>query len=54
MHGRASRGTKDNGRRRAVLEIEWRIVAMQRNEGVQEYISHVREEFVVKVVKFGE
>ena len=38
----------------ALLKIEWQIVAMQRDEGVQEYFSHVREAFVVKVVIFGE
>ena len=42
-------------RRRAVLlKIEWQIVVMQRYEGVREYFSHVREVFLVKVVRFGE
>ena len=37
-----------------LLYIEWRIVAMQRYEGVREYFSRVREAFVVEVVRFGE
>ena len=42
-------------RRHAVLlKIEWRIVAMQRYEGVREYFFRVREAFVVNVLRFGE
>ena len=37
-----------------LLEIEWRIVVMQRYERVWEYFSFVQEAFVVKVVRFGE
>ena len=45
---------KDNDQHHVVLEIEWQIVAMQRYKGVQEYFQHVREAFVVKVMRFGE
>jgi len=49
-----SHGAKNNDLHRAVLKIEWRIVAMQRYEGVREYFSLVLEVFVFKVVRFSE
>ena len=39
--------------RAVLLNIDWRIVAMQWYEGMREYFSRVREAFVVKVVKIG-
>ena len=50
----ASRSAEDNQSHAVFLKIEWRIVAMQRYEGVWEYFSRVPDAFVVEVVRFGE
>jgi len=52
--GQALRSVADNPSRVVLFKMEWRIVAMQRYEGVQEYFCCVREDFVVEVMRFGE
>ena len=52
--GPASCSPEDSPSRAVLLSTEWRIVAKQRYEDVWEYFSHVREAFVVKMLRFGE